>query len=43
VLLAAIPDGLTGEPTVPGVATDADWKGLLFQNAKFGALHRPLL
>jgi hypothetical protein len=40
---AAIPDGFTGEPTAPGVALGADWNGLLFQNAKLGALHRPSL
>jgi hypothetical protein len=45
VLLAAIPAGLTGAPTAPGVDSgfELDWNGLLFQNAKFGALHCPLL
>jgi hypothetical protein len=43
LLAAAIPDGFTGEPTAPGVALGVDWNGLLFQNAKLGALHRPSL
>jgi hypothetical protein len=40
-LLAAIAEGLTGEPTDPGVAVGVDWNGLLFQNARLGLVQRP--
>jgi hypothetical protein len=45
VFAAAIPAGFTGAPGAAGVESvlELDWNGLLFQNARFGALHCPLL
>ncbi len=39
--LAAISEGLTGEPTLPGVAIGVDWNGLRFQKAKLGIPQLP--